>query len=83
MIIIGIDPHMKTHTAVALDAVSGRKLGEKTVACDQNGHDSLLTWARGLSTERALPSRTAAPSRVDWSATFCRVVSGWCACRPS
>jgi transposase len=52
MIIIGIDPHMKTHTAVAIDAASGRKLGEKTVTCDQKGHDSLLTWARELSTMR-------------------------------
>jgi transposase len=52
MIIVGIDPHMKTHTAVAIDAVSGRKLGEKTVAGTKTGHDSLLTWARVMSDER-------------------------------
>jgi transposase len=52
MIIIGIDPHMKTHTAVAIDAVSGRNRGEKTVACDQNGHDSLLAWARRMDVGR-------------------------------
>ena len=27
MIVIGIDPHMKTHTAVAVDSVTGRSLG--------------------------------------------------------
>ncbi len=52
MIIIGIDPHMKTHTAVAVDAVSGRKLGERTVSCDKTGHESLLAWARALDTMR-------------------------------
>jgi len=52
MIIVGIDPHMKTHTAVAIDAVSGRNLGEKTVACTKTGHDALLTWVRGMSGER-------------------------------
>jgi transposase len=52
MIIVGIDPHMKTHTAVAVDAVSGRKLGEKTVACTKAGHDSLLIWARAMDTQR-------------------------------
>ncbi|MFA5844034.1 MAG: IS110 family transposase [Coriobacteriia bacterium] len=48
MIVIGIDPHMKTHTAVAIDAVTGRSLGEKTVTCDDRGHDQLLAWARTL-----------------------------------
>ena len=48
MIVIGIDPHMKTHTAVALDAATGRTLAERTVACSDAGHDELLTWARAL-----------------------------------
>jgi len=48
MIVIGIDPHMKTHTAVALDAATGRSVAEKTVACDGDGHDELLAWARAL-----------------------------------
>jgi transposase len=61
MIIIGIDPHMKTHTAVAVDAASGRKLGEKTVACDQKGHDLLLTWARELSTMRCFAIEDCRP----------------------
>lgn len=52
MIVVGIDPHMKTHTAVAIEAPSGRRLGEKTVACDRSGRDELLAWARDLDGER-------------------------------
>jgi transposase len=52
MIVIGIDPHMKTHTAVALDIVTGRSIGERTVTGDARGHDELLAWARGLDPDR-------------------------------
>jgi len=52
MIVIGIDPHMKSHTAVAVDAASGRTLAEKTVSADAQGHEQLLLWARGLGPER-------------------------------
>jgi transposase len=52
MIVIGIDPHMKTHTAVAVDSVTGSSLGTRTVSGDTPGHDELLAWARGLGQER-------------------------------
>lgn len=52
MIVIGIDPHMKTHTAVALDAATGRTIAERTVPTDEDGHDALLVWARSLSDDR-------------------------------
>jgi len=52
MIVIGIDPHMKTHTAVALDAATGVRTDERTVVCDGEGHDDLLLWARSLGEER-------------------------------
>jgi transposase len=52
MIVVGIDPHMKTHTAVALDALTGVRIAERTVSADGAGHDELLTWARGLDPER-------------------------------
>jgi transposase len=64
MIAIGIDPHMKAHTAVALDAATGRSIGERTVACTETGHDELLSWARGLD-----------PARV-FAIEDCRHVSG-------
>lgn len=52
MIVVGIDPHMKTHTAVAVDSVTGAILGTRTVTGDPAGHEELLTWARGLSAKR-------------------------------
>ncbi len=52
MIVIGIDPHMKTHTAVAVDCATGASLGTRTVSGDGSGHDGLLAWARGLGPDR-------------------------------
>jgi transposase len=52
MIVIGIDPHMKTHTAVAVDSATGRSIGTLTVTSDEPGHDRLITWARGLGPDR-------------------------------
>ena len=52
MIVVGIDPHMKTHTAVAIDVVTGASVGVCTVNSDGPGHDELLTWARGLDADR-------------------------------
>jgi transposase len=48
MIVIGIDPHMKTHTAVAVDCATGASLGTRTVTGDGTGQAGLLAWARGL-----------------------------------
>ena len=52
MIVIGIDPHMKSHTAVAVDGASARRLAQRTVAGDAAGAEELLAWARGLGGER-------------------------------
>jgi len=52
MIVIGIDPHMKTHTAVAVDCATGESLGTRTVSGGSAGHDGLLAWARDLGPER-------------------------------
>lgn len=51
MIVVGIDPHMKTHTAVAVDAATGRALAETTVSCSDRGHDELLAWVRTLDSQ--------------------------------
>lgn len=48
MIVVGIDPHKHTHTAVALDAATGRKLGELEVRARAKGFERLVGWARGL-----------------------------------
>ena len=52
MIVVGIDPHMKTHTAVAVDARTGRVAAETTIPCDEGGRAKLLSWARQLDDER-------------------------------
>lgn len=48
MIVVGIDPHKKSHTAVAVDQASGQVLGQLTVAATDRGHARLVRWARGL-----------------------------------
>jgi transposase len=51
-VIVGIDPHKQTHTAVALDGGTGRVLGELTVRARTPGFEQLVEWARQLDSER-------------------------------
>jgi transposase len=44
MIVIGVDSHKRTHTAVATDG-TGRKLAERTVPATSAGHLELVRWA--------------------------------------
>jgi transposase len=44
MIVIGVDSHKRTHTAVAADE-TGRRLAEKTVVATGAGHLELVRWA--------------------------------------
>lgn len=48
MIVVGIDPHKKSHTAVAVEAATGQVLGELSVSANDRGHVRLVRWARGL-----------------------------------
>jgi transposase len=52
MIVVGIDPHKKTHTAVAIDAVTAASVAEITVGSGKAGHGRLLAWVRDLDAER-------------------------------
>lgn len=52
MMVVGIDPHMKTHTASALDTATGQTRGERTVNCTERGREDLLAWAREISPDR-------------------------------
>ena len=52
MIVVGIDPHKQTHTAVAIEAATGRVLGELTVRARTPGFERLVIWARELDQER-------------------------------
>jgi transposase len=52
MVIVGIDAHKRTHTAVAIDE-AGRQLGSKTTeATTTQAHLELLRWADGFGPER-------------------------------
>jgi transposase len=50
--VLGIDPHKKSHTAVAVEALTGELVGELTVKADRHGRERLLRWARSLGPER-------------------------------
>lgn len=51
MIVIGVDPHKKTHTAVAA-AEGGKPLGDITVPARHKGNEQLLQWARSRGVDR-------------------------------
>jgi transposase len=51
MVVIGIDSHKRTHTAVAADE-NGRQLAEKTVAATGAGHLELVRWASRFAERR-------------------------------
>jgi transposase len=64
VIVIGIDPHKRSHTAAAVERLSGELRGDKTVAAREHGQAQLLLWARSLDGERL------------WALEDCRHVSG-------
>ena|SRR5215210_2453925 len=64
MIVLGADTHKVSHTLAALDAATGRVVGERTVAAKRASFDDLLVWARGLDEQRI------------WAIEDCRHVSG-------
>ena len=51
MVIIGIDAHKRSHTAVAVDD-QGRQLGQTTTGTTTSDHLQLLAWADRHDTER-------------------------------
>jgi transposase len=61
MIVIGVDVHKQSVTAVAIDG-AGRPLGEKVVMV---GSDELLGWAAALSDQRL------------WAVEDCRQLTRW------
>ena len=51
-LVIGVDPHKQTHTAVAVRAGAGEPVDELTAAARPTGHGELLAWATALNGER-------------------------------
>jgi transposase len=58
MVVLGVDVHKATHTAVAVDEV-GRQLGQRTVRATDAGHRQLLRWALGSFGAEGQPIRFA------------------------
>jgi len=52
VIVIGIDPHKRSHTAVAVDGNTGELLAELSVPASPEGSSKLVAWALALSRER-------------------------------
>jgi transposase len=46
--VVGVDPHKQSHTAVAADEL-GRKKAQRTVRAQREGHRELIAWARDLA----------------------------------
>jgi len=63
VIVIGVDPHKRSHTAAAVERATGELVGERTVAARERGQGELLAWARSLDRERV------------WALEDCRHVS--------
>jgi len=64
MIVIGVDTHKRSHTMVALDAVTGATRGQLTIAASDDGTLEALRFAGELDDERV------------WAIEDCRHVSG-------
>ena len=63
MIVIGVDPHKRSHTGAAVERATGELLGQRTLPARRHGHEQLLAWARSLTGERL------------WALEDCRQVS--------
>jgi transposase len=48
VIVVGIDPHKKSHTAIAVCAATGQVAGQLEVAATDAGHRRLVAWIAGL-----------------------------------
>ena len=64
MIVIGVDTHKRSHTLVALDAVTGAARGQLTIPAGDEGTLDALRFAGELDDERV------------WAVEDCRHVSG-------
>src|ERR671910_360610 len=51
MVVLGIDAHKRSHTAVAVDE-AGRRRGERTTGTTRKDHLELLSWAEGFGGKR-------------------------------
>jgi hypothetical protein len=77
MIVIGVDAHKRTHTLVALDAVTGAIRSGATVQASDDGALNALRFAVDVDPDRCGRSRTAGMSPPGWSVLCSALGSGW------
>ena len=84
MVIIGIDAHKRTHTAVACDE-HGRELSRASFGTSSDDHESSLASGLARYGDRIGRSKTAGTSRVALEAILlsARLELASCACRRS
>jgi transposase len=63
MIVIGVEAHKRTHTLVAVDAVTGASRGQRTIPASDNGALDAVRFAAGLGWDQV------------WAMEDCRHVS--------
>ena len=76
MIVIGVDVHKHSLTAVAVDEL-GRTLAERTAPVD----GEVTAWAKSLDAERLWAVEDCRHVTVGWSGRSSRQASGLCGCR--
>jgi transposase len=74
VVVVGIDVHKGTHTAVAVDA-AGRQLAERTVRATAAGHRRLLRWAADVRRQTAADADVSGVG-LEFAVEDCRHVSG-------
>jgi len=48
VIVVGIDPHKKSHTAAAVSGITGELIDQLTIRASDSGHRRLVRWALAL-----------------------------------
>ena len=79
MIVIGVDVHKQSVTAVAVDE-AGRMLDERTVPV---GSDELIGWASALDAERLWAIEDCRLLTPGWSGSCSAWARSWCGSRRS
>jgi len=80
VVMIGVDPHKGSHTAVAIGAAE-EPLGELRVRASAGQAQRLLAWAAGWP-ERAWAAGVPPAGGTCWPSSCWRLVSGWPMCSP-
>lgn len=73
VLMVGVDVHKDTHTAVLVDQLGARRAAHRVAATDA-GHLELLAWAQRAGQELAMELSGGEPE-IEWAVEDCRHVS--------